>query len=145
MRIYTIGFTGKSARDFFGKLQGVEARYLLDVRLRNTSQLAGYTKKGNIEFLTEQLTGLTYVELPMLAPSKEMLERFQKDRDWSWYETEYLRLLKERKITREIDRALLRDGAVLLCSEPTAERCHRRLAAEYLKNELFPDAYIVHL
>ena len=145
MRIYTIGFTGKSARNFFEKLRGVEARYLLDVRLRNTSQLAGYTKKGNIEFLTEQLTGLTYVELPMLAPSKEMLERFQKDRDWSWYETEYLRLLKERKITREIDRALLRDGAVLLCSEPTAERCHRRLAAEYLKNELFPDAYIVHL
>ena len=145
MRIYTIGFTGKSARDFFEKLQGVEARYLLDVRLRNTSQLAGYTKKGNIEFLTEQLTGLTYVELPMLAPSKEMLQRFRKDRDWSWYETEYLRLLKERKITEEIDRALLRDGAVLLCSEPTAEHCHRRLAAEYLKDGLFPDACIVHL
>ena len=109
MRIYTIGFTGKSARDFFEKLQGVEARYLLDVRLRNTSQLAGYTKKGNIEFLTEQLTGLTYVELPMLAPSKEMLQRFRKDRDWSWYETEYLRLLKERKITRErVKKAYLR-------------------------------------
>ncbi len=145
MRIYTIGFAGKTAREFFEKLQRVEAKYLLDVRFSNSSQLAGFAKKGNIDYFTEQLTKLTYVELPILAPAEEMLKQYRKDRDWCVYEAEYLQLMKERDVVHEVDRALLEDGAVLLCSEPTPEKCHRRLAAEFLRDECFTEARIIHI
>ena len=145
MKIYTIGFTGKTARDFFEKLRQVEARYLLDIRLRNNSQLAGFTKKGNIEFFTEQLTKLAYLEVPILAPSEEMLKQYREDSDWSLFEARYLQLLKDRAVLRELDQELLRDGAVLLCSESTPEGCHRRLAAEFLRDELSTEACIIHI
>ena len=145
MRIYTIGFTGKSAREFFELLADTEAKYLADVRVHNNSQLASFTKKGNIEYLTEQLTGLTYVELPQLAPSEEIFKQYRQDKDWTVYEAGYVQLLTDRKVTQEIDRALLESGAVLLCSEPTPEKCHRRLAGEFLRDELLTDACIVHI
>ena len=145
MKIYTIGFTGKTAREFFEKLQKVDATYLLDIRLNNNSQLAGFTKKGNIEYFTEKLTSMTYLELPLLAPEKEMLKQFRQDKDWSAYEAKYLQLLRDRRVSGETDEALFADGAVLLCSEPTPEKCHRRLAAEYLKDELFPKVRIFHI
>ena len=144
MTIYTIGFTGKTAQEFFEALQGTEAKHLLDIRLRNNSQLAGFTKKGNIDFLTEELTSLTYLELPLLAPSEEMFKEYREDGDWDRYEHRYLQLLKDRDVSEEIDRALFQDGAVLLCSEPSPQKCHRRLAAELLRDELLGDASIVH-
>ena len=145
MTIYTIGFTGKTARDFFETLRGVDAKYLLDIRLNNNSQLASFTKKGNIEYLTEQLTALEYVELPILAPSKEMFKEYREDKDWPTYEARYLQLIHDRGAAKEVDQKLFIDGAVLLCSEPTAERCHRRLAAEYLRDEIFRETRILHV
>ena len=145
MNLYTIGFTGKSARDFFESLREVEARYLLDVRLRNDSQLASFTKKGNIESLTQELTSLTYRELPILAPKEEMFKQYRTDKDWARYEQKYIQFLRERDVTSEIDRSHFDGGAVLLCSEPKPERCHRRLAAEYLRDELFEEACIIHI
>ena len=145
MKIYTIGFTGKTARDFFETLREVEAKYLLDIRIHNSSQLAGFAKKGNIEFFTEQLTSLTYFELPLLAPSEEMFKKYRGDRDWLTYEQSYEHLMKARDVSEDIDPVLFQHGAVLLCSEPTPEQCHRRLAAEFLGAEVFEDASIVHL
>ncbi len=145
MKIYTIGFTSTTARDFFGKLRRVGARRLLDVRLHNSSQLAGFAKKGSIDFFTEELTSLAYVEAPLLAPSEEMFKEYRKTKDWPTYEARYIGLLCSRRIETEIDASLFEGGAVLLCSEPTAEHCHRRLAAEYLRDNLFEEADIIHI
>ena len=145
MKIYTIGFTSKTARDFFETLTRAEARFLLDTRLHNNSQLAGFTKKGNIEYFVKNLTSLTYLELPMLAPEEEMFKQYRASKDWPVYEQQYLQLMRVRNVTQMIDQTLLKSGAILLCSEPTAEKCHRRLAAEFLQRQLFRDASIVHL
>ena len=145
MRIYTIGFTGKTAREFFELLKSADARYLLDIRINNTSQLAGFTKKGNIDYFTESLTDLEYKEIPDLAPEQEMFRQYRKDRDWPAYEAMYMQLIKDRQVAQIIDQGLFQQGAVLLCSEQTPEKCHRRLAAEYLRDELSPNAEIIHL
>lgn len=145
MNIYTIGFTKKTAQEFFEKLQSADAKYLLDTRLNNKSQLAGFTKKGNIEYFIEKLTEMSYVEFPILAPSGEILKQYRDDGDWNAYEKQYNRMLTERKVAQKIDPSLFADGAVLLCSEPTAEKCHRRLAAEFLKQEVLCESSIVHL
>ena len=145
MKIFTIGFTGKTAQEFFGKLQSSGAAYLLDTRLNNTSQLAGFTKKGSIEYFTRRLTDLTYVEAPLLAPEDEMLKQYRNDNDWPTYEASYLELIRQRNVAEELDEGLFRGGAVLLCSERTADQCHRRLAAEFMKSTRYSDAEIVHL
>lgn len=144
-KIYTIGFTGKTAREFFDLLNSTDARYLADTRLNNNSQLAGFTKKGNIEYFVEKLTRLKYVELPMLAPEKEMFQEYRKEGDWDLYESRYNQLLGERAAAETIDRALLDNGVILLCSERTPEKCHRRLAAEYLKTNRCHGFQISHL
>ncbi len=123
----------------------MDAKYLLDIRIHNNSQLAGFTKKGNIDFFTEELTGLQYEEMPILAPDEEMFKRYRKDKDWRAYEARYVELLRDRKVSGEISGELFESGAVLLCSEPKPDQCHRRLAAEYLKDEAFREASIVHL
>ena len=145
MNIYTIGFTKKTAREFFEKLQGADAKYLLDTRLNNTSQLAGFSKRKDLEYFVENLTDMEYLELPILAPTSEILKQYRSDGDWQAYEVEYNGMLVERDVAREIDASLFADGAVLLCSEPTAEKCHRRLAAEFLRKEVLGGASIVHL
>ena len=145
MNIYTIGFTKKTAREFFEKLQGADAKYLLDTRLNNTSQLAGFSKRKDLEYFVESLTDMEYLELPILAPTSEILKGYRGDGDWDAYEVKYNGMLVERDVAREIDPALFADGAVLLCSEPTAEKCHRRLAAEFLRKEVLGGASIVHL
>ena len=106
MKIYTIGFTGKTAQEFFEKLQSAEARYLLDIRVHNNSQLAGFTKKGNIEYFVEYLTNLQYDELKVLAPAEELFKRYRKDRDWPSYEVAYLQSLRDRNVIGEIDQSL---------------------------------------
>ena len=145
MNIYTIGFTKKTAREFFEKLQGADAKYLLDTRLNNTSQLAGFSKRRDLEYFVESLTDMEYLELPILAPTSEILKGYRDDADWQAYEAKYNSMLLERDVAREIDASLFADGAVLLCSEPTAEKCHRRLAAEFLRKEVLDGASIVHL
>lgn len=145
MNIYTIGFTKKTAREFFEKLQDTGAKYLLDTRLNNKSQLAGFSKRSDIEYFVEKLTDMEYLELPVLAPTSEILKQYRNDGDWAVYEGKYNTMLVERQVARKIDPALFADGAVLLCSEPTAEKCHRRLAAEFLRKEVLVESSIVHL
>lgn len=145
MKLYTIGFTGKTAREFFGLLNSADAGYLADIRLRNNSQLAGFTKRGNIEYFTEKLTGMTYVELPFLAPSEQMFKDIKSGGAWSIYERQYARLMEQRDGAGQFPAELLKHGVVLLCAEPTPDNCHRRLAAEHLKATRFPELEILHL
>jgi len=144
MRIYTIGFTKKSAEQFFTLLKQSGARRLADVRLNNSSQLAGFSKRDDLRYFVKAICGMEYVHLEELAPTQEILDAFKKDKgDWGEYERRFVALMKERRIEDTLERDLL-DGACLLCSEETPEHCHRRLVVEYLRDR-WGGVEIVHL
>ena len=132
MRLMTIGFTKKSARQFFEALQKADVKRVADVRLNNVSQLAGFAKRNDLEYFLRTICGIDYVHLPDLAPTQEMLDAFKKHRgSWQEYEDRFLDLMARRRIEKTITRELLKDGC-LLCSEHKPHHCHRRLVAEYL-------------
>lgn len=132
MKVYTIGFTKKSAEQFFATLQQSGAQRVVDVRLHNVSQLAGFAKRDDLAYFLRQICGMDYVHLPELAPTKALLDAYRKEhRDWDLYQREYLALLDDRRIAQKpLQRTIANAG--LLCSEATPEHCHRRLAVEYL-------------
>ncbi len=132
MRLTTIGFTKKSARQFFEALRAAGVRRVADVRLSNVSQLAGFAKRKDLEYFLDAICGIGYVHLPELAPTREMLDAFKKHGgDWRTYERDFLDLMARRRVEETIAPELL-DGACLLCSEDKPDHCHRRLVAEYL-------------
>ena len=134
MEIYSIGFTQKSASEFFGALKAHHIERLLDVRLNNTSQLAGFAKQADLAYFLQEICNAAYDHEPLLAPTQELLDAFKKHKgSWDVYEESFLSLMKERKIECAIDRESFAKRTVLLCSEPTAEHCHRRLVLEYLR------------
>lgn len=144
MRLFTIGFTKKTAEEFFGKLRHSGAKRVVDVRLNNISQLAGFSKKDDLKYFLREICGMDYLHLPLLAPTQEMLDALKKRKGrWEDYEQEFLALMRERRIEETIPRAQLHEGC-LLCSEATPEHCHRRLVADYLR-ERWGDVSIVHL
>ena len=132
MTIYTIGFTKKKAEKFFEALRSSGAKHLLDIRLSNNSQLAGFTKRDDLRYFLKHLVNMEYHEMPVLAPEESMLNEYRKTGDWGKYEQRYLELIRQRRVERYINPALFEEGIVLLCSEPESTYCHRRLAAEYL-------------
>jgi uncharacterized protein (DUF488 family) len=144
MKVFTIGFTKKSAEEFFSILQRSGAKRLVDVRLNNSSQLAGFSKRDDLEYFLKAICGMEYVHRPELAPTQEMLDAYKsKHVDWAAYETQFLSLMSERKVEPSVAREVL-ESAVLLCSEPKAEKCHRRLVAEYLQRA-WGDVEVEHL
>ncbi|MFS8969712.1 DUF488 domain-containing protein [Synechococcus sp. 'PEA 65AY6A-5F PE A'] len=143
MKIFTIGFTKKSAEQFFNRLKQPGLVRVVDTRLNNTSQLAGFTKKRDLEFFLREICKLGYVHLPELAPTQEILDAYKASGEWSSYERQFLSLMAERRIEDQVDKSIL-DGGCLLCSEATPEHCHRRLVAEYLRRK-WGDVEIVHL
>lgn len=144
IRLFTIGFTGKSALEFFELLKRSGVRRLVDTRLNNVSQLAGFTKKRDLEYFLRAIADIDYEHDTGLAPTKEMLDDYKKKRiDWNEYARRFDELLRSRRPGERLSPADL-DGACLLCSEPTPENCHRRLVAEYLKEE-WKNVTIEHL
>ena len=145
MEIYSIGFTQKTAERFFTRIKDAGIRLLLDVRLNNVSQLSGFAKRADLAFFLKEICGADYLHEPLLAPTRAMFDAYrQKAASWQEYEIQFLALMAERQIERNLDRALFERPTVLLCSEPTAERCHRRLVIEYLR-EKWGDVAISHL
>lgn len=133
MRILTIGFTKKSAADFFETLKMSGTKRVVDVRLNNVSQLAGFAKKQDLAYFLETICGIEYVHQPLLAPTQEMLDEYRKEGvNWDRYENRFIELMRERRIEDIIDPESISDGC-LLCSEDKPHHCHRRLVAEYLK------------
>ena len=133
MKLLTIGFTKKSAESFFETLRKSGAKRVVDVRLNNVSQLAGFAKKQDLAYFLQKICGMEYVHLPLLAPTQEMLDEYKKQRgSWDAYEQRFLELMKERRIEEKLSHEVLADGC-LLCSEDKPHHCHRRLVAEYLK------------
>lgn len=133
MEIATIGFTKSSAEHFFERLKRAGVRRVLDVRLHNTSQLAGFAKAEDLAYFARVICGAKYEHDLQLAPTEEMLSAYRK-RQWSWskYEEEFLRLMHSRNVLENLKREEFEKKTALLCSEATAEKCHRRLVAELL-------------
>jgi uncharacterized protein (DUF488 family) len=145
LEIYTIGFTKKNASTFFGALKQAGIVRLIDVRLSNSSQLAGFTKRDDLSYFLREICGAAYLHEPLLAPTEEILKQYQqKQMAWDEYEQRFRALLAERQVQDKIERGWFASPAVLLCSEPTAEKCHRRLVAEYLKQK-WADVEIRHI
>ncbi len=136
INLFTIGFTKKSAKHFFDTLIKSGVRRIIDTRLNNVSQLAGFTKRPDLEYFLQQIGNIEYLHLLNLAPTKDILDAYKKKGiDWETYEKQFLQLITERQIEQQISPELL-DGGCLLCSEPTPHHCHRRLVAEYLGQKL---------
>jgi uncharacterized protein (DUF488 family) len=135
IKIYTIGFTKTSAEEFFGKLIKADVRKIVDARLNNTSQLAGFAKKDDLKYFLQTIGNIDYIHMSVLAPSEEILAEYKKNKgDWQTYEKKFLALMEERRIENVVSPDEL-DRTCLLCSERLPEHCHRRLVAEYLKNK----------
>lgn len=144
MKLFTIGFTRKTAERFFDLLRKSGARRVVDVRLNNVSQLAGFAKRDDLSFFLREICGMDYVHLPQLAPTQDMLDRYRKQGSgWPAYEAEFLDLMAQRRIEETVPREVLVDGC-LLCSEDKPHHCHRRLVAEYL-GKRWNDLEIGHL
>jgi uncharacterized protein (DUF488 family) len=144
MKLFTIGFTKTSAEHFFDRLGKAGVKRLIDVRLNNVSQLAGFAKRDDLKYFLKAICNIEYLHEPSLAPTKEMLDEYRKKAgDWQAYEARYLSLIESRKVEARLGRERFED-ACLLCSEDTATHCHRRLAASYLKSR-WGDIDIVHL
>jgi uncharacterized protein (DUF488 family) len=144
MKVFTIGFTKKSAREFFETLKHSGAKRVVDVRLNNVSQLAGFAKKDDLKFLLQEICGIAYVHLPELAPTQEMLDQYKKVKgDWAAYENRFLDLMAKRQIEKSVPKEIIAEGC-LLCSEDKPHQCHRRLVAEYLQGR-WGNVDIAHL
>ena len=136
MEVYSIGFTKKTAQQFFDLLKREKIRRLLDVRLNNVSQLAGFTKRDDLKYFLREICSAEYLHEPLLAPTQEILDAYKKKKGtWEEYEQKFLALMSERNIEQRLDRSIFSVPTVLLCSEPTPEHCHRRLVLEYLNNK----------
>jgi uncharacterized protein (DUF488 family) len=144
VKLFTIGFTKKSAESFFTKLKNSGAKRIVDVRLNNVSQLAGFAKRNDLQYFLREVCGMGYVHLGDLAPTQDMLDEYRKNNgDWSAYEQKFLDLMRQREIEKTTDPKIISDGC-LLCSEEKPHHCHRRLIAEYLKSH-WSDVQISHL
>ena len=144
IKIFTIGFTKKSAEEFFSSLMRSGVKRVIDIRLNNISQLAGFAKRDDLRYFLRAIGGIEYIHLLDFAPTQEILDAFKKNKgDWSLYERDFLSLLSARKVEEKINPDLLHE-ACLLCSEEKPLQCHRRLVAEYLR-EKWDNIDIVHL
>ena len=141
MRIYTIGFTKKTLEDFITRLLKAGAQRIVDIRLNDSSQLSGFAKSPDLEFILKQF-GIEYISVKSLAPDDALLDKYRRDKNWKDYETNFKALMYARNAKKILDDLQLdKKISCFLCSEDTPEKCHRRLVAEML-NEGFE---IVHL
>jgi uncharacterized protein (DUF488 family) len=132
MAIHTIGFTQKTAAQFFETLKRVGIKRLIDVRLNNQSQLAGFAKKEDLRYFLGEICQADYRYEPLLAPTPGLLEGYRKKMvSWDEYERAFLELLNTRQVENVLHKADFETPTVLLCSEAEADHCHRRLVAEY--------------
>jgi uncharacterized protein (DUF488 family) len=146
MKLYTIGFTQKRAEVFFERLRQSGVKRLVDIRLRPGGQLAGFAKKDDLPyFLANLADGCQYQHLPILAPTDEILNDYRTDHDWEKYAVRFTHLLDERDIPNALNHRDFEESlSCLLCSEPTADHCHRRLVAERIASQ-WDNVEILHL
>lgn len=135
INLFTIGFTQKTAQQFFDTLVKSGVKKVVDTRLNNISQLAGFAKRKDLEYFLRKIGDIEYVHILDMAPTKDILDNYKKNKgDWQTYESKFLALMSDRQIEKKVSPQLL-DGSCLLCSEAKPHHCHRRLVAEYLRDK----------
>ncbi len=146
MKLYTIGFTQKTAETFFGLLRQHGIQRLVDIRLHPGGQLSGFARQNDLPYLLANLAAnCQYVYMPELTPTKEILGDYRKNSDWQQYAARFEALMDERRVPEKLDRAAFeRFASCLLCSEPTPEQCHRRLVAERIATA-WTNVEVIHL
>lgn len=145
MNIYTIGFTKKSAEQFFTLLADHHVECLVDIRLNPGGQLAGFAKQTDLRYFLRRLANCDYIHMPELAPTEEILTTYRQDRQWAAYVAGFEALMDEREIPQRLDHDLFQSQiCCLLCSEATPEQCHRRLVGERLVHH-WPGMQLIHL
>lgn len=145
MKTFTIGFTQKRAEHFFGLLGENAIARIIDVRLNNVSQLAGFAKRDDLQYFLKTLCQVDYIHLKELAPTKSILDAYKKKQiSWEKYEDQFLNLMAQRNIERTLEKSLL-DQSCLLCSEHQPHYCHRRVLVEYLNQQWDQSIEVVHL
>lgn len=145
MKLYTIGFTKKTAEKFFTLLKNNSVACLVDIRLNPTGQLAGFARQADLPYFLTELVACSYIHIPLLAPTDEILGEYRKDHNWPRYIERFEALMESRDVPRSLDRATFEESACcLLCSEETPEKCHRRLVAERIA-KVWPGVEIIHL
>jgi len=145
IELFTIGFTGKPASQFFQLLKNSGAKRIVDVRLNNVSQLSGFAKRDDLKYFVREICDMDYVHIMELAPTKKILDEYKKHRgDWRVYEEQFIRLMEDRHVESSVSKEKI-NGSCLLCSEDKPEHCHRRLVAEYLKSHWKGGFTIKHL
>lgn len=144
MKVYSIGFTEKNAEDFFGLIRNKNIKRLIDVRLNNVSQLAGFAKKNDLQFFLKEICDIEYIHMSDLAPTKSILDGVKNgSMSWEEYENQFIELMAKRNVER-IDRQIVEDSC-LLCSEHKPHHCHRRLVIEYLNKQWNTEFSVTHL
>jgi len=144
IKLFTVGFTKKNAEKFFDILRTSGVKRIIDIRLNNVSQLAGFAKRDDLKYFLKTICDLDYIHQLELAPNKDILDEYKKNNgDWKIYEKDFIKLMGQRKIEELITRELI-DHGCLLCSEDKPDQCHRRLVAEYLNDKL-GNIEIIHL
>jgi uncharacterized protein (DUF488 family) len=143
--LFTIGFTQKKAEQFFETLIKSGVKRVIDTRLNNVSQLAGFAKKPDLAYFLQKIGGIEYIHILDLAPTKDILDAYKKkEMTWDSYEQKFNQLITQRKIESKLSIDII-DKSCLLCSELKPHNCHRRLVAEYLQNNLEKNIKIHHL
>ncbi|MBF0402714.1 DUF488 domain-containing protein [Candidatus Magnetominusculus xianensis] len=146
MKLFTIGFSKKTAECFFTIVRANSIKQLVDIRENNTSQLSGFTKKADLKFFLRELLDASYVHIPELAPDKVIRKNYKATKDWDQYTKSYIQLIDSRGIINRLkEDSPFIEPFVLLCSEPKPDKCHRALAAGLLTAHLFTDGEIIHL
>ena len=143
--LFTIGYTKKSLKEFVGLLTKEEVEKVVDVRLKNTSQLAGFAKEDDLRFILGHFMKVAYEHVPLLSPTEEIFETIKKKKDWELYVRMYTDLIRERKMDQVLKKAIGGyERVCLLCAEDSPKQCHRRLLAEYYQR-IVGGVEIVHL
>lgn len=137
--LYTIGYTKKSLREFIERLRGAGVDCVVDIRLHNTSQLAGFAKKDDLQFLLEEGFGIGYTHRDEFAPTEEILSDYKSGKKWEVYHARFKSLIDERGMVDSFLELARENGwrrPCLLCSEDEPDKCHRRLVAEAVAREV---------
>jgi uncharacterized protein (DUF488 family) len=141
----TIGFTGKTAEEFFTLLSGAEVQQVIDVRQNRSGQLSGFSKHPDLSFFLRKIAGMEYLHEPLLTPPPELLKTYRRTKDWPAYEADFLTVMKERRVPASLDTTSWSPQVSLLCSEPGPEKCHRRLVADLLAGYWQEQGYAVEI
>jgi uncharacterized protein (DUF488 family) len=144
IKLFTVGFTKKNAEKFFDILKASGVIRIIDIRLRNVSQLAGFAKRDDLRYFLKTICDIDYIHKLELAPNKTILDEYKRNKgNWKIYEKEFIKLMGQRKVEEYLTRELINQSC-LLCSEDKPDQCHRRLVAEYLNDKL-GNIEIIHL